>query len=95
MEENVAANAEPADNRRKKPNMTSNEKKQLTSFLMKRTKPDTNPSELQCAEPDGHSPNGLELSVGPSAPSRAHGGWKYKIIMKKGPFAVVHCSLIS
>ena len=47
MEENVAANAEPADNRPKKPNMTSDEKQQLTFFLMMRIKPDKNPTELQ------------------------------------------------
>jgi hypothetical protein len=47
MEENVATNAEPVDNRRNKPNMTSDEKQQLIFCLMMRIKPDTNPPELQ------------------------------------------------
>ena len=53
-------------------------------------KPDTNPTELQRgALTEG---GGLKLSIGPRAPSAAHGGLHYNIIMKKGPFAVVDCS---
>ena len=39
--------------------------------------------------------NGLNISIGPRAPSGAHGGLHYKIKIKKGPFAVVDCSTSS
>jgi hypothetical protein len=49
-EENVAVNAEPVLNNRKKPVITSDKRKQSISFLlMMRMKPDTKPQILpQC-----------------------------------------------
>jgi hypothetical protein len=47
MEENVPANAVPAVNNRKKPEMTSNERKEMIIFLILRMKPGTDPPVLK------------------------------------------------
>ena len=46
-EENVTTKAELVVNNQKKPEATSDERKQSISFLTMRMKPDTNPPKLQ------------------------------------------------